>query len=91
MSEFMGLIKGQYDAKQSGFFPGGASLHPVMTPHGPDCATYQKALEENTEKPTKLTKGQAFMFESREILLVNKKFINSNRRDCEYTRCWSDD
>ena len=42
MSEFMGLIKGTYEAKvpkkgeegKKGFFPGGASLHSMMTPHG---------------------------------------------------------
>lgn len=27
MSEFMGLIVGKYEAKESGFRPGGASLH----------------------------------------------------------------
>ena len=36
MSEFMGLIYGQYDAKQEGFVPGGMSLHNCMLPHGPD-------------------------------------------------------
>ena len=36
MSEFMGLILGQYEAKEGGFQPGGASLHSMMTPHGPD-------------------------------------------------------
>ena len=36
MSEFMGLIHGQYDAKEEGFVPGGMSLHNMMLPHGPD-------------------------------------------------------
>ncbi|HEY4848821.1 MAG TPA: homogentisate 1,2-dioxygenase, partial [Methylocella sp.] len=36
MSEFMGLIFGQYDAKAKGFAPGGISLHNSMLPHGPD-------------------------------------------------------
>lgn len=36
MSEFMGLILGSYEAKEGGFLPGGASLHSMMTPHGPD-------------------------------------------------------
>jgi homogentisate 1,2-dioxygenase len=34
MSEFMGLIYGQYDAKPDGFVPGGSSLHNCMLPHG---------------------------------------------------------
>lgn len=29
MSEFMGLIKGSYEAKEEGFRPGGATLHQV--------------------------------------------------------------
>ena len=36
MSEFMGMIWGEYDAKAGGFQAGGASLHNIMTPHGPD-------------------------------------------------------
>ena len=35
MSEFMGLILGRYEAKEAGFMPGGATLHSMMTPHGP--------------------------------------------------------
>ena len=42
MSEFMGNIMGQYDAKPEGFVPGSASLHSCMTGHGPDAATYDK-------------------------------------------------
>ena len=42
MSEYMGLIKGVYEAKISGFQPGGGSLHSVMTPHGPDAATFEE-------------------------------------------------
>eukprot|EP00568_Trieres_chinensis_P005033 CAMPEP_0183299088 /NCGR_PEP_ID=MMETSP0160_2-20130417/5908_1 /TAXON_ID=2839 ORGANISM="Odontella Sinensis, Strain Grunow 1884" /NCGR_SAMPLE_ID=MMETSP0160_2 /ASSEMBLY_ACC=CAM_ASM_000250 /LENGTH=355 /DNA_ID=CAMNT_0025461253 /DNA_START=62 /DNA_END=1126 /DNA_ORIENTATION=- len=42
MSEYMGLIKGVYDAKgggRGGFVPGGSSLHNCMTPHGPDAVS----------------------------------------------------
>ena len=35
MSEFMGLIYGQYDAKPQGFLPGGCSLHNTMLPQVP--------------------------------------------------------
>jgi homogentisate 1,2-dioxygenase len=35
MSEYMGLIYGQYDAKEEGFVPGGGSLHNCMSAHGP--------------------------------------------------------
>ena len=40
----MGLIEGVYDAKADGFVPGGASAcTTVMSPHGPDAATFAKA------------------------------------------------
>lgn len=65
MSEFMGLIHGDYDAKSGqGFQPAGASLHNVMSAHGPDATTHDKAS--NAElKPMKVGEGSmAFMFES---------------------------
>ncbi|KAK6443441.1 hypothetical protein LTR95_000268 [Oleoguttula sp. CCFEE 5521] len=65
MSEFMGLIGGQYDAKTGGGFqPGGASLHNVMSGHGPDAVTHEKASAAEL-KPVKVGEGSmAFMFES---------------------------
>ncbi|KAI9840634.1 MAG: hypothetical protein M1837_001403 [Sclerophora amabilis] len=65
MSEFMGLIHGSYDAKTGGgFMPAGASLHNVMSAHGPDSATHEKASETDL-KPAKVGEGSmAFMFES---------------------------
>ncbi|KID83616.1 Homogentisate 1,2-dioxygenase [Metarhizium guizhouense ARSEF 977] len=65
MSEFMGLIMVEYDAKSGGGFrAAGASLHNVMSAHGPDSDTQAKAS--NMElKPTKVGDGSmAFMFES---------------------------
>ncbi|KAL3210880.1 hypothetical protein MRX96_052109 [Rhipicephalus microplus] len=43
MSEFMGLITGKYEAKETGFQCGGASLHSMMTPHGPDVDCFEQA------------------------------------------------
>lgn len=67
MSEFMGLIRGGYDAKRGGsggFVPGGASLHNVMSGHGPDAASGEAAREAEL-KPVKVGEGScAFMFES---------------------------
>ncbi|KAI5455748.1 Homogentisate 1,2-dioxygenase [Mariannaea sp. PMI_226] len=65
MSEFMGLVDGDYDAKEGGGFqPGGASLHNTMSGHGPDSATFDKASNARLE-PTKVGEGSmAFMFES---------------------------
>ncbi len=64
MSEFMGLVHGQYDAKPEGFKPGGASLHNSMVPHGPDAEAFEKASTAEL-KPHKLDDTLAFMFESR--------------------------
>ncbi|RCI04483.1 hypothetical protein CU098_012978, partial [Rhizopus stolonifer] len=64
MSEFMGLIKGDYDGKADGFSPGGASLHNIMTPHGPDAAVFESASQADL-KPVYVGKNnQAFMFET---------------------------
>jgi homogentisate 1,2-dioxygenase len=64
MSEFMGLIYGQYDAKPQGFVPGGFSLHNTMLPHGPDVDAFEKASQADLQ-PVKLTNTLAFMFETR--------------------------
>lgn len=64
MSEFMGLITGDYDAKTGGdFLPGGASLHNVMSAHGPDSDSFE--TNSNIElKPQKVgERSLAFMFE----------------------------
>ena len=53
MSEFMGLVYGVYEAKEGGFEAGGASLHSMMTPHGPDHKAFQKATHAEL-KPIKL-------------------------------------
>jgi len=64
MSEFMGLIYGQYDAKPRGFVPGGFSLHNTMLPHGPDVDAFEAASQADLA-PHKLAGSMAFMFETR--------------------------
>lgn len=64
MSELMGNIYGQYDAKPQGFVPGGMSLHNMMLPHGPDRQAFEGAS--NAELgPEKLDNTMSFMFETR--------------------------
>ena len=85
MSEFMGLIYGKYDAKE-GFQPGGASLHNVFTPHGPDRATFEGAS--NAElTPEYMDATQAFMFESTYIFYVTE-WAQNNFLDEDYQNCW---
>ncbi len=63
MSECMGLIHGDYDAKAEGFAPGGLSLHNIMSGHGPDVASWKGASEAKLE-PKKIEGTMAFMVES---------------------------
>jgi homogentisate 1,2-dioxygenase len=63
MSEAMGLIAGDYDAKAEGFAPGGLSLHNLMSGHGPDVDSWRKASDADL-KPAKVEGTMAFMVES---------------------------
>ncbi|MDZ4660804.1 MAG: homogentisate 1,2-dioxygenase [Pseudomonadota bacterium] len=87
MSEFMGLIHGEYDAKADGFLPGGASLHNCMQPHGPDKITYEAASLAEL-KPQKITNTMAFMFESYMVYHPTEIALNSEFRDKKYLDCW---
>lgn len=61
MSEFMGLIKGHYEAKEEGFQPGGGSLHSIMTPHGPDLDCFEKNSTAAL-KPERVAEGTMVTF-----------------------------
>ncbi|MBA2770571.1 MAG: homogentisate 1,2-dioxygenase [Sphingomonas sp.] len=63
MSEAMGLIYGEYDAKAEGFAPGGLSLHNLMSGHGPDLDSWRKASEAQL-KPARIDGTMAFMVET---------------------------
>ena len=88
MSEFMGLVYGQYDAKAEGFRPGGASLHNCMVPHGPDTDAFDKASA-NDLVPHKLDNTLAFMFESRYRFVPTEFAINGGALDRDYAACWA--
>ncbi|KAJ2758924.1 hypothetical protein IWQ57_006690, partial [Coemansia nantahalensis] len=84
MSEFMGLIHGEYEAKKGGFLPGGASLHSMMTPHGPDARTVEQATKRELA-PGRVADGtQAFMFESMFQLRLTSWAAEHSQRDHEY-------
>lgn len=87
MSEYMGLIKGQYDAKENGFLPGGGSLHNCMSPHGPDAAAYDKAIL-SPLKPEYYAHSLAFMFESRSVLRLTPYAYDADFRQKNYLSCW---
>lgn len=87
MSEFMGLIHGQYDAKPEGFLPGGASLHNCMVPHGPDSDAFTHASKADL-KPVKLDNTLAFMFETRLPQALTRFALESGELQADYYRCW---
>ena len=88
MSEFMGLVKGAYDAKKEGFVPGGASLHNAMSSHGPDEPSYQKAVDAELA-PQYMADTLAFMFESRYIFEPTSYALNRAQLDKEYDGVWA--
>jgi homogentisate 1,2-dioxygenase len=89
MNEFMGLIRGQYDGKASGFVPGGASLHNCMSGHGPDAATYARALQADL-KPQYLGDTLAFMFETQLVIRPTRFAMETEALQRDYDTCWQD-
>jgi len=89
MNELMGLITGVYDAKAEGFVPGGASLHPRMSAHGPDAETTRRA-EAAELRPHKLEQTMAFMFETHAVLRPSAAPQVMATQQQNYDACWAD-
>jgi homogentisate 1,2-dioxygenase len=88
MSEYMGLIAGEYDAKEGGgFVPGGGSLHNRMSAHGPDRASWEKASAAELE-PVKLDTGLAFMFETKAPIRLTEQALGAAFRQSGYDAVW---
>ena len=88
MSEFMALIRGTYDAKSSGFVPGGASLHNCLAAHGPDRDTHAQASSAELT-PHYLADTLAFMFETRLVCRPTKFALETPALQGDYDACWS--
>jgi len=87
MSEYMGLIRGVYDAKEGdGFAPGGSSLHNCMSAHGPDRVSMEKAMNEKLA-PVKMADTMAFMFESRFVMHPTSGALKRGLQK-DYFKCW---
>lgn len=89
MSELMGLVTGEYDAKSDGFSMGGFSIHNCMSAHGPDAASYRIGRNKPL-KPQYYDNTLAFMFESRNPWLLTETALNLSTRQTNYSDCWSD-
>jgi homogentisate 1,2-dioxygenase len=88
MSEFMGLVRGEYDAKAEGFVPGGASLHNTFGAHGPDAATFARASAAELA-PQKADDTLAFMFESRWTIVPTPAALDAPFRQPGYDDVWT--
>ena len=87
MSELMGNIYGQYDAKPQGFVPGGMSLHNMMLPHGPDRSAFE-AASTSTLGPEKLDRTMSFMFETRFPQHLTEFAGREAPLQDDYIDCW---
>ncbi|MFJ6700475.1 homogentisate 1,2-dioxygenase [Streptomyces sp. NPDC091272] len=90
MSEYMGLIEGAYDAKtagKGGFVPGGGSLHNMMSAHGPDRETFDRASAAEL-KPQKIDDGLAFMFETRWPVTATGQAARADHLQPSYDDVW---
>lgn len=87
MSELMGNVHGQYDAKPQGFVPGGMSLHNMMLPHGPDKQAFEGASNSNLG-PQKLENTMSFMFETRFPQHLTEFAGKEAPLQDDYIDCW---
>jgi len=88
MAEFMGLVRGEYDAKAEGFVPGGSSLHNTFASHGNDVETFEKASAAELA-PQRLADTLAFMFETRWTLRLTQHAAEADYRQPDYDAVWA--
>lgn len=91
MSEFMGIIRGSYEAKDGNKFgPGSSTLHSTMAPHGPDMESYHQAMTNyHGDQPRRLSSDNlAFMFETSKMLKLTNFAMITEYRDQSYSSVW---
>lgn len=88
MNECMGLVHGVYDAKEGGFTPGGLSLHPTHSAHGPDAASTERAMAADLA-PQKLDDTLAFMFETRQLPVPTRNALAIPQLQADYDTVWN--
>ena len=87
MNECMGLIHGVYDGKKGGFEPGGVSLHPMMSAHGPDAAVTEAAMAAELA-PHRIANTLAFMFETSVLLRPTAQALALPQLQRGYDQVW---
>ena len=88
MNECMGLVRGAYDAKAEGFLPGGLSLHGLMSAHGPDAVSTERAMAADLA-PHKIDGTLAFMFETSRVLRPTEFAMTCPQLQAGYDSCWN--
>ncbi|KAK4534262.1 hypothetical protein CDCA_CDCA01G0287 [Cyanidium caldarium] len=89
MTEFMMNLSGAYDAKQaSAFAPGACSLHSMMSAHGPDVESYERAAAVELMPQRVSDENMAAMFETSRMLLLTPQALQDPSRDLQYISCW---
>ncbi|TKA09051.1 homogentisate 1,2-dioxygenase domain-containing protein [Actinacidiphila oryziradicis] len=83
----MGLVEGAYDARAEDFVPGGASLHNMMSAHGPDRMTFDTASSADLI-PQKVDDGLAFMFETRWPVVPTAYALAAEHQRPGYDEVW---
>jgi homogentisate 1,2-dioxygenase len=87
MSELMGLVRGEYEAKTTGFLPGGVSIHNSFSAHGPDVDSYRKATRAKLE-PRRIENTLAFMWESRHVFRPTRFAMQARELQKDYDSVW---
>lgn len=68
--------------------PGGGSLHNMMSAHGPDRETFDRASAAEP-KPQRVDDGLAFMFETRWPILTTAQAARAEHLQQGYDDVWS--
>lgn len=87
VAEFLSIVEGKHDSKDSSFQPGGASLHNNWAAHGPDMTTFERARVADLV-PQKIEGSIVFMIESRFPLQVTPEAMAVPELQENYADCW---
>jgi len=60
-----------------------------MSGHGPDAATFERAISADTSKPAHIENTMAFMFESRTVIRPTRYALEGRPPlQADYADCW---
>jgi homogentisate 1,2-dioxygenase len=88
VAEFLALIQGTHDSRNSAFPPGSFSLHNCWTPHGPDTQTLEIARLADLA-PQRLEDTMVFMLETRFPLQMTTGAMAAPQRQLNCSDGWS--